>query len=45
MALAFIQMFEQSRVFFELPTETKRQVLADKLNRGYTAYEEEVGGI
>lgn len=41
--IIIIKMFEQSHAFFELPVADKRKVLANKLNRGYTAYEEEVG--
>lgn len=37
-------MLAQSRAFFSLPLEAKRAVLANKLNRGYTAFEEEVRG-
>lgn len=36
-------MLAQSRAFFSLPLEAKRSVLANKLNRGYTPFEEEVG--
>ncbi len=35
-------MLAQSRAFFALPVEAKRTVLANKLNRGYTPFEEEV---
>lgn len=37
-----MQMLAQSRAFFALPLEAKRAVLANKLNRGYTPFEEEV---
>lgn len=39
-----MQMLAQSRAFFALPLEAKRAVLANKLNRGYTPFEEEVNG-
>jgi isopenicillin N synthase-like dioxygenase len=35
-------MMTQSRLFFELPLEKKREVEADHLNRGYTPFQEEV---
>jgi hypothetical protein len=35
-------MMEQSRAFFALPEGKKMEVLADKLNRGYTPWREEV---